>query len=62
MDKKQEAKFEEIYVKFIKKCLKDNIMPSPVIVYGPQGIFPKIDFTTVTDEIKTEILSSLDKK
>ena len=60
MDKKQK-KFEEIYEKFFKKCLQENLLPTAVIRYERTGMLPEITYMEVTDEQKKDILSSLDK-
>lgn len=54
-------KFEEFYVKFLKKCLTEDIIPIPLMKYEPRGIFAYIDFTEVSKEEKENILKDLNK-
>ena len=62
MDKKKQEKFEEFYVKFVRKCLTENILPVAVMQYDPRGIFPSLNFREVGLEEKQEILSSLEEE
>jgi hypothetical protein len=58
---KKQKKFEEFYVKFVRKCLSENMMPTMTVSYEPTGIFPSLNFYEVDDKRKKEILSSLNK-
>lgn len=61
MDKKKQKKFEEFYVKFVRKCLTENILPVAAMQFDPRGIFPTLNFREVSKEEKKEILSSLNE-
>jgi len=61
MDKKQK-KFEEIYIKFVRKCLSEDIMPVVALQYEVNGIFPILKYTQVDKKRKNEILSSLNEE
>lgn len=59
---KKQKKFEEFYIKFISKCLTENIFPVMTMRYEFNGIFPVLDFREVDEKKKKELLSSLDKQ
>ena len=59
---KKQKKFEEFYLKFIKKCLQENIFPVMAMRYESSGIFPILDFREVDEKKKKELLSSLEKQ
>ena len=61
MKEEKQKKFEEFYIKFLKKCLTENMLPTPLIRYEKNGIYPVIDAVEVDEEKKKEILSSLEK-
>lgn len=62
MDKKKQVKFEELYLKFVRKCLTEDMLPVMMMDYRPQGILPTLNFRIVEEEEKKEILSSLSKE
>ena len=61
VEQKQE-KFQELYLKFAKKCLQESMVPVMVMRYQPNGIIPILDFKEIDEKEKEELLSSLDKK
>jgi len=62
MNKKKQKKFQDIYIRFVKKCLQEDIYPVVFIRYEQTGIHPDITFIEVKEEEKQNILSSLDKE
>jgi len=60
VEQKQE-KFQELYLKFAKKCLQESMVPVMVMRYQPNGIIPILDFKEIDEKEKEELLSSLDK-
>lgn len=62
MNEKKQKKFEALYVKFVRKCLAENMLPIVTLKYEPNGIFPTLNYYEVDEAKKNEILSSLDKE
>ena len=62
MNKKKQQKFRDIYIKFVKKCLQEDIYPVVFLRYEQTGIMPDLTFVEVKEEEKQRILSSLDKE
>ena len=60
MDKQKQ--FEEMYEKFVRKCLTQDIIPMVTLQYEVNGIFPVLKYLEVDEDRKKEILSSLNKK
>ena len=54
----KQKKFEEFYIKFVRKCLTENIMPTMTVRYDPTGVFPLLSFYEIDGARKKEILSS----
>ena len=57
-DIKQE-KFQELYLKFAKKCLQESMVPVMTIRYQPNGIIPMLDFREVDKKEQENIVNSL---
>lgn len=62
MEKQKQEKFEEFYVKFVRKCLTEDILPVAVVEYKPWGIIPVLNYREVAADEKKQILSSLIKE
>lgn len=62
MENKKQKKFEEFYIKFVRKCLTENMLPVAIVEYKPWGILPAINFREIGLEEKQEILSSLEEE
>ena len=62
MEKKKQEKFEEFYLKFVRKCLTEDILPVAVVEYKPWGIVPTLNYREVAADEKKQILSSLIKE
>ena len=62
MEKQKQEKFEEFYLKFVRKCLAEDILPVAVVEYKPWGIVPTLNYREVTADEKKQILSSLIKE
>jgi len=59
---KKQEKFEEIYIKFVRKCLNEDIMPVVALQYEVNGVFPILKYIEVDKKRKEEILSSLNEE
>jgi hypothetical protein len=62
MNEKKQAKFQDIYEKFVRKCLQEDIYPVVALRYEQIGVFPELTFIEVNEQQKKEALSSLNKK
>jgi len=58
----KQEQFEDMYVKFVRKCLTKDIMPIVALQYEVNGVFPILKYLEVDEDRKKEILSSLNKK
>lgn len=61
MAEQKQQIFQELYKKFVRKCLQENILPTVALKYDVTGIFPQLNFIEVDEKQKAELLSSLDK-
>ena len=62
MNEKKQAKFQEIYEKFVRKCVQEDIYPVVTLRYEQIGIIPELSFIEINEQQKEEALSSLNKK
>ena len=62
MNEKKQAKFMEIYEKFVRKCIQEGIYPVVALRYGQVSIYPELTFIEINEQQKKEALSSLNKK
>ena len=62
MNSEKQKKFEEFYIKFVRKCLSENMLPTLILRYESVGVFPSMNYVEIDDVKKQEVLSSLSEE
>jgi hypothetical protein len=63
MDKNEEQKkFEELYSKFVHKCIQEGLFPFVSMKYDPSGIYPILEYYVLNEEEKKQMSALYNKK